>query len=198
MSQRTRAPMTGAATRKLASAAADTDAPPPRSTKGGARSRRGTQSAPASPDPALPPLDPGAIARVLRVMADEVERDPVLARRVADATAATQASSDEADAPVKRGNGRAAGGGTSGVGKAPFKARIVIGAGPELGVGVPDPIALRARLGRDGLRAALDELRLGTLRAMVREYQLDGPGRTPQHNDAARLRQLILAATDVG
>jgi hypothetical protein len=167
-----------------------------------ARPRRRARQpvAPAPTEDAPPSLDPGAIARVLRVVADEVERDPALARRVAAATAqlgstAPAADSDgmEADHGVRvRRTGPAM------VGTKPFKARIVTGAGPDLGPGIPDPFALRARLGRDGLCAALEELRLGTLRAIVREYHLDATGRTPQHNDATRLRQLIVEGTEQG
>ena len=62
-------------------------------------------------------------------------------------------------------------------------------------MGIPDPFALRARLGERGLRAALDELRLGTLRAIVREHKLDPKGRLKGQNDEQKLRELILAAT---
>ena len=75
-----------------------------------------------------------------------------------------------------------------------FKPRIITGAAPELGMGIPDPFALRARLGERGLRAALDELRLGTLRAIVREHKLDPKGRLKGVNDEQKLRELILAA----
>jgi hypothetical protein len=60
---------------------------------------------------------------------------------------------------------------------------------------VPNPFALRERLGEAGLRAALDDLRLGTLRAIVREHQLDPTGKLKGMNDAGKLRALILATT---
>jgi hypothetical protein len=64
-----------------------------------------------------------------------------------------------------------------------------------LGPGVPDPFALRERLGEDGLREALADLRLGTLRAIVREHRLDPEGTLAGQNDDAKFRALILRAT---
>jgi hypothetical protein len=75
-----------------------------------------------------------------------------------------------------------------------FRPHIITGAVPNLGPGIPDPFALRRRLGIEAFRAALDELRLGTLRAMIREYGLDPRGRLKGVNDAGRLRAAILAA----
>ena len=72
--------------------------------------------------------------------------------------------------------------------------RLITGTSPDLGTGVPDPFALYRRLGAGGLRAALDDLRLGTLRAIVREYTLDPAGRLSGQNDAERLRAAILDA----
>ncbi len=43
-------------------------------------------------------------------------------------------------------------------------------------------------------RAALDELRLGSLRAIVREHKLDPSGKLAQQNDAEKLRAAILKA----
>jgi hypothetical protein len=57
---------------------------------------------------------------------------------------------------------------------------------------------LAAQLGRDGLRATLASLRLGTLRAIVREHGLDRSDRTRRQNDPERLRSLILDAVDRG
>jgi hypothetical protein len=70
----------------------------------------------------------------------------------------------------------------------------VPGCAPDLGPGIPDPFALRKRLGDAGLRAALDELRLGSLRAIVREHGLDPNGKLAKQNDAAKLRAAIIAA----
>jgi hypothetical protein len=75
-----------------------------------------------------------------------------------------------------------------------FQPRLVVGTPPTLGPGIPDPFALRQRLGEAGLRAALADLRLGTLRAIVREHRLDPSGRIARQNDADRLRTLILEA----
>ncbi|MGZ3601401.1 MAG: hypothetical protein ACXWQ5_17300, partial [Ktedonobacterales bacterium] len=62
------------------------------------------------------------------------------------------------------------------------------------GQGVVDPFALYATRGEDGLGAALDELRLGSLRAIVREHQIDPLGKLAQQNDAEKLRAAILKA----
>jgi hypothetical protein len=201
LSQRTRGPMTGAANHKPSEATDLFDATASASTS---RPRRPTQNASVRQvgRPTQDFIGAEAIARMLRVMADELERDPALAQRVASATAQADApdtgsgSSDSESAGRERTRPPAAPECAPKVGVKPFKARIVTGATPALGPGIPDPFALRARLGRDGLSAALEELRLGTLRAMIREYHLATIGDGPQSNDASRMRLLILAATD--
>jgi hypothetical protein len=75
-----------------------------------------------------------------------------------------------------------------------FRPRVIAGTSPDLGPGIPDPFALRARLGAEGLRAALAGLRLGTLRAIVREHHLDPGATAVRGNDAQKLRTLILDA----
>ena len=145
-------------------------------------------------------LSPDELARALRAMAAELERDPALARRVAGAMRAplsggspplsepeisAGAAGDAPAQPIRR------------VGKA-FKPKLVTGAAPALGPGVPDPFALREQLGEDGLRAALADLRLGTLRAIVREHRLDPTGQLAGQNDDAKFRALILRATKRG
>jgi hypothetical protein len=139
-------------------------------------------------------LAPETLARTLRAVAAELERDPALARRVADAIAdagrdapvsarAAEPGFAEPEPPMKKG----------GVNQS-FRPRLVTGASPELGSGVPDPFALAKRKGEPALRAALDELRLGTLRAIVREHKLDPGGKLARLNDAQKLREAILAA----
>ena len=140
-------------------------------------------------------LSPEELARALRAMATELERDPALARRVAGAMRAPvvatlpevvdiapDATGEQPSQPVRR------------AGKA-FKPRLVTGAAPALGTGIPDPFALRKELGEDGLRDALADLRLGTLRAIVREHKLDPSGKLVGQNDEAKYRALILRAT---
>jgi hypothetical protein len=78
-----------------------------------------------------------------------------------------------------------------------FQARLVTGVDPALGPGILDPFALRRRLGVEGLAAALADLRLGGLRAIIRQHRLDPHGRGAHGNDADRLRALILDATAV-
>jgi hypothetical protein len=128
-------------------------------------------------------------------MATEIERDPALARRVAGAMrtpvvatppevadVAPDAAGEQSSQPARR------------AGKA-FKPRLVTGAAPALGTGIPDPFALREQLGEEGLRDALADLRLGSLRAIVREYKLDPSGKLAGQNDDVKYRALILRAT---
>jgi hypothetical protein len=131
-------------------------------------------------------LSPDEFARALRAIAGELERDPQLARRV------TEAMRAETPAPV---NEPAAPESTMKKPTRTFRPRVIEGARPDLGPGVPDPFALRARLGETGLAAALDEFRIGSLRAIVREYKLDPSGKALKETDAERLRKLILRAT---
>jgi hypothetical protein len=131
-------------------------------------------------------LSPDEFARALRAIAGELERDPNLAKRVTEAMRAeTPASVPAAPEPEPTAKKPARA----------FRPRVIEGAPPDLGPGVPDPFALRARLGETGLAAALDELRIGSLRAIVREYRLDPTGKALNGTDAERLRKLILRAT---
>ena len=198
MSQRTRSRTTAVApaARKPPPAPAN----PPAITPAEPREPKKPHEPAASPVSA-PPLAPEALARTLRAVAAELERDPALARRVAATLAAPSDQLDQPDTPSpapdaptseQRGDDQPAP-------KSPraaraFTPRLITGASPALGPGVPDPFALHARLGMDGLRAALEELRLGSLRAIVREHGLDPGGKVSRANDAARLRALILAA----
>ncbi len=124
-------------------------------------------------------VSPETLARTLRAVAAELERDPELARRISGALAPShREESQVVPAPPA---------------KAPaFRPRLVTGTNPDLGPGIPDPFQLWATRGEQGLRAALEELRLGTLRAIIREYNLVPQGKSTQHNDAAKLRALIL------
>jgi hypothetical protein len=139
------------------------------------------------------PLAPDMLARTLRAVAGALERDPALARRVAaDAGFGAPESADlpepsapPADAPAAP-RPRA------------FRPRLVTGPDAALGPGIPDPFALRAARGEAGLRAVLDELRLGTLRAIIRAHHLDPSGHFAHQNDAARLRALIAEASTRG
>jgi len=161
------------------------------------------------------PMAPEALARTLRAVADELERDPALARRVAAALDDRRDSGSAPPSPRGGGAGGEVPRKNGNRGKAPiasnaddappttsartpkprpFVPRLITGTSPDLGTGVPDPFALYRRLGAGGLRAALDDLRLGTLRAIVREYTLDPAGRLSGQNDAERLRAAILDA----
>jgi hypothetical protein len=134
-------------------------------------------------------VDPAVIARTLRAVADELERDPALASRVAAGMdrplAALDPRSSAAADPERAPRARAR----------RFQARLVTGVDAGLGPGILDPFALRRRLGADGLAATLANLRLGGLRAIIREHALDPQGRTAHVNDAERLRAVILEAT---
>jgi hypothetical protein len=136
-------------------------------------------------------LSPQTLARTLRAVADELERDPELARRVSSALAHPSprvapdpaATEDEATASAPLTSSAAA-----------FRPRLVPGTSPELGPGIPDPFLLLSRRGEKGLRAVLQDLRLGTLRAIIREHHLDPQGKLIRQNDAERLRKAIMEA----
>ncbi len=197
MSQRTRAHTTGAAARPTNHADhADHAEDAPVETPAPRRGKRAA-AAPASASPAeqAPTLHlrPDALARALRAVATELERDPALAERVAQAINGTPASAAPTaeraapdDEPPRATIGRS------------FRPTIVTGVAETLGPGVPDPFALRQRLGEAGLREALASLRLGSLRAIVRQHGLDASGGLSKLNDAEKLRVLILAATRKG
>jgi hypothetical protein len=123
-------------------------------------------------------VSPETLARTLRAVAAELERDPELARRISGAVA-TSHSEESQGVPALEVNTPA------------FRPRLVTGASPDLGPGIPDPFRLWATRGEKGLHAALEELRLGSLRAIIREYNLVPQGRST-HHDAAKLRALIL------
>ncbi|MBF6590327.1 MAG: hypothetical protein IVW57_07325 [Ktedonobacterales bacterium] len=197
MSQRTRAHTTGAPRKpRKPRPAATPDAGATPDTDMGAElvvteRARESDGRPATP---APEVSAEELARLLRAVAGELERDPHLARRVAVAmrpsseeTAPAGATAPVAPPPTSEAAPLASGGHS-------FRPRLITGAAPGLGPGVPDPFALRARLGAAGLHAVLEELRLGTLRAMVREHGLDPTGRLTSQNDPAKLRALILAA----
>jgi hypothetical protein len=141
----------------------------------------------ATKKPEQQALTPVEFARALRAIAGELERDPQLAKRVTEAMRAetpSPASAPNVPEPEP----------TSKKSSRTFRPRVIEGARLDLGPGVPDPFALRARLGETGLAAALDELRIGSLRAIVREYKLDPTGKALKETDAERLRKLILRA----
>ena len=145
-------------------------------------------------------MAPEALARTLRAVAAELERDPALARRIAEALAApTPDPSPTGEAEGSAGNltpGPSPARREESASKVnrSFRPRLITGASPELGAGIPDPFALYAEKGEQGLRAALAELRTGSLRAIVREYRLDPAGRLAGNNDAYKLRAAIVKA----
>lgn len=151
------------------------------------------QTAMIAPD--AHPLAPELIARTLRAVAGALERDPALARRVAadagfgGAGTPAEALIQEPSPPPDSITARP---------QRTFRPRIVTGPDATLGPGIPDPFALRAARGEAGLRAVLEDLRLGTLRAIIRAHHLDPSGRLARQNDAARLRGVIVEATAAG
>jgi hypothetical protein len=172
-----------------------------RNTPPATRGRRAASSAAAASTPPAGPvshaLDPSSLARTLRAVADELERDPALASRIAAASGQTAAPVDTHPAAGRHDGAPTppAPAPTAPRAARTFRPRLITGTAAELGTGIPDPFALRTRLGRDGLEAALAELRLGTLRAIIREHGLDPAGRLAHLNDAERLRALILDAS---
>ena len=208
MSQRTRARTTGDATTRRSKAsrqaeqaqAARPDGPGQLTGDGGeGQATLPGQQATASEGA----FAPETLARTLRAVAAELERDPDLARRVARAVAEPQpdhvvasASAahsadalDDAQEPApeaQEAKGKRA--------TRTFRPRLITGLSPDLGQGVVDPFAIYASRGEAGLRTALDELRLGSLRAIVREHHIDPSGKLTQQNDAEKLRAAILTA----
>ena len=139
------------------------------------------------------PLTPEMIARTLRAVADEMERDSALARRVA---AGAGFGADGAPTTAMPPESSASPEGAAATPRPrTFRPRLVTGPDAALGPGIPDPFALRAARGAAGLRAVLEELRLGTLRAIIRAHHLDPTGGFARQNDAIRLRALIVEAT---
>lgn len=153
-------------------------AKPPESTSAHAKRKKGR--APTTEEAGVN-LSPETLARTLRAVADELERDPDLARRISGAVITTTSTM-----PPVASSEPASGASPT------FRPRLVAGASPDLGPGIPDPFLLLTQRGEKGLRAALEELRLGTLRAMIREYGLAPRGKLTEERDAAKLRALIL------
>ncbi len=241
MSQRTRARTTGAAAKPTNHAEpadggmtdAMSDGQPQAAAP--ATSRHGKRAAaPAPPTAATQqaglPLQPDALARALRAVATELERDPALAQRVAHAineAPATPAPSVEPPAQATPANEprtqavrqpRASAKAQRSTLREPatepaaepatepapptigrsFHPTIVTGVAEALGPGVPDPFALRQKLGEEGLREAMATLRLGSLRAIIRQHGLDPSGNLSKLNDAEKLRAHILTSTRKG
>jgi hypothetical protein len=155
-----------------------------------------TASPTLSPAPSLP-LQPEALARALRAVATELDRDPALAQRVAQAINDTPAAAAPAALPAPSQAAGANEPAPPTIGRS-FRPSIVTGVAETLGPGVPDPFALRERLGEAGLLEALASLRLGSLRAIIRQHRLDHTGNLSKLNDAEKLRAHILAATRKG
>jgi hypothetical protein len=170
LSQRTRARTTGETARK-----------PPESA--GTRAKRGETSAAKKEEEAGIALSPETLARTLRAVAAELERNPDLARRISGTISSDSSTPPPAAPAAERASTPVA---------HTFRPRLVAGASPDLGPGVPDPFLLWTQRGEKGLRAALEELRLGTLRAMIREHGLAPRGKVADERDAAKLRALIL------
>ena len=201
MSQRTRSHTTDATAKPTSRAAQPAEAPAPAPAPAPRRAKRTPADAPAEP-PVVAPAEPpsalpmraDALARALRAVATELERDPALAQRVAqainDVAPSNATTAPAAEAPVTEPEPPTVG--------RKFRPTIVTGVAEDLGPGVPDPFALRAKLGEAKLKEALASLRMGSLRAIIRQHGLDREGHLIAINDAAKLRAHILAATRKG
>lgn len=209
MSQRTRSHTTDATAKPTSRAAQPApEASAQAATPATRRAKRATVDTPAeapSEPPSAPsapsapselPMRPDALARALRAVATELERDPALAKRVAQAIndVAPPAQSEPGVAEVETPEVLPE---SPTVGRK-FRPTIVTGVAEDLGPGVPDPFALRAKLGEAKLKEALASLRMGSLRAIIRQHGLDRDGSLIAINDAAKLRAHILAATRKG
>jgi hypothetical protein len=155
---------------------------PPESNS--ARAKKEKSRAPATEEAGVT-LSPETLARTLRAVAAELERNPDLARRISGAVStstSTSASTTPPVSPVEQAS----------TVSPTFRPRLIAGTSPDLGPGVPDPFLLWTQRGEKGLRAVLEELRLGTLRAIIREHGLAPRGKLAEQHDAAKLRALIL------
>lgn len=196
MSQRTRSHTTDATAKPTSRAAQPAETPAARRAK---RTPADTSAGTSLDAPVEPlaeptselPMRPDALARALRAVATELERDPALAQRVA------QAINEVAPPPVAAAEAPDRTPEPPTVGRK-FRPTIVTGVDEDLGPGVPDPFALRAKLGEAKLKEALASLRMGSLRAIIRQHGLDRDGHLIAVNDAAKLRAHILAATRKG
>lgn len=142
-------------------------------------------------DGALPESPGNRLARWLHALAREVERDPDLAARVAEsagtvAPSVAQAPDAAPEPPPSTRHARRS---------SKFGPPTVAGRAAELGTGVPDPFAVRAAGGEDGLRRALMTLRAGSLRAIIRVHGLDPQGKLGPNATERRLVSAIVAAT---
>lgn len=162
------------------------------------------------------------LARWLRALASEVERDPDLAARIAHIAGKGEAEPSPLRTPGEGEQGAmVVSPQTEAVapqespdlletahpleampaptlrhrpGGSRFGPPTVAGRGMDLGQGIPDPFALYAERGEDGLRQALEGLRAGTLRAIIRAYQLDPEGKLPASATEKRMATLIVTA----
>lgn len=155
------------------------------------------------------------LARWLRVLAAEVERDPALAARVTGIDAAPTAVSQDAPplpvgappapvSPAAEQDLPAVPAPSSDTVVPPalkhrrrssrYGPPTVAGRATELGAGVPDPFAILAASGEAGLRQALSTLRAGTLRAIIRAHKLDPQTKLPPEATEKRMITLIVGA----
>jgi hypothetical protein len=153
------------------------------------------------------PLAGEQLARWLRALAAEVERDPVLAARVTDIDAAPTeippdatipATADIAPQPTPPQESP-----VDAVPPPTLKHRrrssrygppTVAGRAAELGTGVPDPFAVLAASGEAELRKLLGTLRAGSLRAIIRAHKLDPDSKLPPEATEKRMITLIVTA----
>jgi hypothetical protein len=148
-------------------------------TTGAAAGKKPKPARSGNGDEAEVAVSPETLARTLRAVAAELERDPELARRISGALAPSRAEEPPV-APAPKADAHV------------FRPRLITGTSPDLGPGIPDPFQLWATRGEKGLRAALEDLRLGSLRAIIREYNLVPQGKAIPMSDAAKLRALIV------
>jgi len=154
-----------------------------------------------------PPPAGEQLARWLRALATEVERDPALAARVAGIETAPDQVTETATRPMLSDHAQdmppAPASASESAPPPTLKHRrrssrygppTVAGRTAELGTGVPDPFAVLAASGEAGLRQALSTLRAGSLRAIIRTYKLDPQAKLPPEATEKRMITLIIAA----
>lgn len=152
----------------------------------------------------------------LRALAEEVERNPELAAKIQQVAAPAPAHENHEQAHITRAESEHedrmidyAANNTAPVDvsvdvPAPilrhrkrssrYGPPTIEGRTDSKNMGVPDPRQLYAEQGEDGLRMTLQDLRAGTLRAIIRTYQLDPDGTMPAQASEKKMIALIVKA----
>ncbi|MBA3827076.1 MAG: hypothetical protein H0X24_24685 [Ktedonobacterales bacterium] len=173
-------------------------------------------------DDAQPTPPDKQLVQWLRALADVVESDPALATRVTQGLATPPPLDAEAPLPLPAAAAASASPFTAADEPSAEPAAVtappptpaaetitptlrhtrktsrfgpsVTGRPMELGTGVPNPFTVFSKGGEEGLRRALEALRVGTLRAIIRAHDLDPANKLNAAATEKRLVTAIIAA----